>query len=317
MSENSKNRNFPDLNPSLVNKDKSRLLMNRRVWVIRDLFDKPRRQKDIMKLWTDRGEIQFKVYESVRLAGKGEIIYGRRDVLEIDRKIWKPKKFKDGIGISKSSLSKIFNGDYKIHTGLIDEGIVEKTFIEGETGYRLVETIEAFHKIMVEFSNSRLPKYYINRIRRELMDSDYANKLINKELVKNIQFYNESLNEEEENFIFIIIKISPSALLKICENVQSHWKPIKPENEKMNFIMDLQFLSYEDIKNQSITEKVASFQMPVETEFKIETSIKTGNNEFKHLSRFKKSSIELLSEEEQKEENEKIENMFGKFERES
>lgn len=304
-----------DVNPM------SKLLINRRVWVIRDLIDKPLRQKDIKELWMHRGEVQFEEYEKLILNGKSELVnVPTRCSIENGIGIWKPKKVKDGIGISKSSISKIFNGDYKHnHTGLLEEGIVDITIVEKEVGYYLVKNHEALFKILLEFNNPKLPKFFQWKLKNVLMNSEYAKNLINKDLVEKIEFEDDHMNENEIEFVFTIIKISSSALLTVLQKLHDQgpdgWRELSPEKEKQNFLSDLQFKLYQDSIDQKITDKLASYPIPVQVEFNIKSSIKTENNEFQYISTIKKSSEEFLSEEEREEEIKKIENMFGEFEK--
>lgn len=304
-------------------KPMSKLLVNRRAWIIRDLLDRPLRQKDIRELWARRGEVQYKEYEKLRHAGKGKFIEAPIETSNIiNGKIWKPKRLKDGIGISKGELSRIFNGDFKNHhIGLIEEGLVEKIFIDGKEGVRLVENQEALYQILNEFKNPRLPKLFRTQLNRVLMNSEYAEKLITLDLVAEIEFETDPLDKKEVNFIYMIIKISPSALFTVLKKlrIQRHWKELNPpESEKKDFIMGLQFKLYIDTNNQKITDtKLAFYPLPVQVDFKIETSIKTGKEEFKYANTLQRCSIEFLSKEEQKKERKKIENLFyGKFDKE-
>jgi hypothetical protein len=128
--------------------------------------------------------------------------------------MYKPKKLSEGIGINKDSLSKIINGyseKGKQYPGLIDEGILEKTFVNGKVGYSLVNNYQALTKILIEFSNPSFSNSFIKELRKELMNSDYVKKLISPDLVK-MKGY--ELNEEELNFMLILLRISPSALLE-------------------------------------------------------------------------------------------------------
>lgn len=297
----------------------TKLQRNRRVWAIRDLLDKPLRQKDILDLWRHRGRTQYEQYKKLVEAGWSfavDVPDGRRDATVDDIKIWKPKEFKKGIGISKGDMSKIINGDEKRgYVGLIEEKIVEIAIVENEKGYCLVEGIETLYKILTEFSNPRLPKEFITEVRKDLMHSEYAKSLINLDLVNKIQFFNdEPLNEDEMNFILILIKISPSALLRFLKEVHklrpAHIiKPygekilLDPENEKQNLLMDLQFLAFNDISNLLPYEEKMQFAppCPVNIQFEIKTSLKTEEGEYQHTSRLQRSSFKLLSETEQEE----------------
>ena len=321
MSKNDLPISFAEQPPiSMVDaKPMNKILMNRRVWVIRDLITKPLSQKDIGELWGLRGEVQYNEFKKLRLLKQSselvDVTKGYGYSNENDVKIWKPKKYKEGVGISKSDLSKIFNGDYKNHhTGLLEEGIVEKGFVNGKEVIRLVEKKEALYKILVEFNNPRLPETFKRELKRILMNSKYVKKIINKNLVENIEFAYESLNEKEINLIYTIIKISPSSLLiildKLC-NPNSDWKELRPKNEKENFLSDLQFKLYQDSINQKIIGNFASYPIPVHVEFNIETTIKTNDEEFQYASTLKKSSFEFLTKKEQNQDIENIEEDWG------
>lgn len=285
-------------------------LLNRRIWVICDLIDKSLRQRDIRELWGRRGEIQYKKYEEVKKNGKS--------ILLESPDVWKPKKFKSGLGISKGELSKIISGDPKNNrTGLKQEGIIEGILMNNGIGYRLVENYEALYKILVEFSKPELPKIFKIQIMKDLMNSKYAKKVINMDLVNKIRFKKDSdLNSEEKEFVLAIIQNSPSALLKVLNHIRRKWEEIVLENEKKDFIMELQNKFYNDVVDNTITEKVTYFPMPMKVEFKIETSIKFNDKELNYSNTFEKSSLEFLLEEEKQEENKKIENMLGNFEKE-
>ena len=211
-----------------------------RIWIIRKYIDNPLRQEDILKLWRCRGKIEYEEMKEMisegyvvndwghpgdeRIEGfimvgsvKGDHINfpdGPRYVTKDYLKMYKPKKLSDGIGTNKDSLSKIINGyseKGKHYPGLIDEGILKKTFVKGKVGYSLVNNYQALTKILIEFSNPSFSKSLIKELRKDLMNSDYAKKLINQDLVK-MKGY--ELNEQELNFMLIILKISPSALFK-------------------------------------------------------------------------------------------------------
>ena len=328
----------------------TKLEMARRIWIIRDILDKPLRQKDILKLWRKRGKIEYEeskqmitkgmllsapngmknvTFEEMMVVGRVEgapsevsLPDGVRYVTLDDIKIYKPKKLSDGIGISKSSLSKIINGykeNGKYYPGLVEEGILKKTFVEDEVGYSLVNNIKPLTKILIEFSNPLFSKSFITELRKDLINSEYAKKLINLDLVKKIGY---EMNEEELNFTLTILKISPSALLEFLREIdkQKSFKKnpqggkipkgifLSSEKAKRMRLMDLQFQAYTDISEFNPVEEKTTFNppCPVEVKFEIKTTFKTENGEFKHVSKLQRSSFKLLSKllskEEQKEE---------------
>ena len=273
-------------------------LLNRRIWIIRDLLDKPLRQKDIIGLWRYRGETQYKICQNVKK--KGNELY-------IDRFCKKPKKLKDGVGISKGELSKIITGDPKNNrSGLIEESIVKPDFIGKEKAYRLVEDTKALYNILREFSDPILPEYFKREIRNDLINSEYAKKLIDTDLNKNSNLQRSlDLDQKEMEFILLILKNSPSALLKVLDRVYNNeldnntkWVETYSDDEIKDFKMNIQFKFYDDLNNNTLSEKVNSFNIPLQVEFKLETSIKTKKEGYKYVNTFQNSSLELLSKEE-------------------
>jgi hypothetical protein len=289
-------------------KPESRLRINRRVWIIRDLLNKPLRQKDILDLWRKRGRIQYeeiKKLASKGMAGAVETPNGPRPAKLKDIKIFKPEKFKDGIGIPKGSMTKLFKGDYiNKHIGLIEEKIVENKFINGNKGYRLVESPECLLKILTEFNNPALSNQFRKDLKTDFMNSEFAKKLINLELVDKLESeLSLNLNVKDRNFILILLRIFPSALLKSLEDLynQDKFKPYAlVKNKERSFLMDLQFQAYSDVNYQYGTEETMIFNTPypVDIEFEIKTSLKTKKENFKQVNSIQRTSLSLLSVEE-------------------
>jgi hypothetical protein len=282
----------------------SKLQRNRRVWVIRDLLDKPSKQKDILELWYHRGRIQYEQYKKMVDAGMHfEAPDGRRFAEKDDLKIWKPKKFKKGIGISKSAMSKVFKGDYKRHKGLEDDGIVKETIVRKEKGYKLVHDIKTLYKILTEFSNPELPESFRNELKTDLMHSEYAKKLINIDFIEKLgSKLNIQLKEKEKKFILIILKISSSALLHSLKvlNYKEPYKFLASEDIKRIYLMDLQFQAYGDITYPFRIEEKMVFNSPypLRIEFELKTSLKTKKNEFEQVNTIQRSSPDFINKEE-------------------
>lgn len=295
----------------------SKLLRNRRVWIIHDLLDKHSRQIDIIKLWRRKGEIEYEKVERIVKNGlKIDTPEGIRLATVDDLKIFKPKKLKDGVGISKSEVQKILEGNIKEgYVGLKKEHIVELTFVEDKKGYKLIDDHDALLNILLAFNDPTLPQNFRDDMNKDLMNSKYAKKLINLDLVKKLKFSKyPPLNEKEMNFVLILIKISPSALLKFLKEIQytglvyakfpnGEKIDLSSEGEKRLLLMNLQFLAYNDISRRGRLSEIDTFNppYPVRVKFEIKTSLKTENEEFEHTSLLERSSFKLLSEKEQEE----------------
>jgi hypothetical protein len=307
MSKKDKSEIFEE-ESGISNKDNmSKLRRNSRVWIIHDLLDKPLRQKDILELWRRRGRIEYEQIEKMTLNGIGEAVdtpNGQRRATIDDIKIFKPKEYKTGMGITKGTMSKIFIGDKENnHTGLIDEKIVKQEFVGRYQGYGLVQNHESLYKILTEFNNPMLSKHFITDLNNDLLNSKYAKKLININLIEKLESkLNIRLNEEEKKFILIIIKISSSALLHSLEvlNYKKSYEFIASKDIKKVFLMDLQFQAYNDITYQFGADEKMLFNppYPVQIEFELKTSLKTKENDFKQVNTIQRSSPYFLNKEE-------------------
>lgn len=288
----------------------TKLEMARRIWIIHDILDNPLTQKNILKLWRNRGEVHYRIIKKLINSGRPQIAPNMVKCTTIkDIKVWKPKKFSDGIGISKGTLSKIINGymDGKgnYHVGLIEEGLIKKDFVEGEIGYSLVESVKSLHRILIEFSNHQFSLSFIRDMRNDLMNSEYIKKLINTDLVKKLEYIKD---ENELNFILTLIKISPSALLefleevKYCRGFPNGFLKSLGDDRRRSLLMKLQFHTYYDFNFIPTTQRLLfKPPYPVKIEFDIKTNLKTKKGTFEHLSTLQLNSFELLSIEEQKE----------------
>ncbi len=307
MSKKDKSKIFED-ESGISNKDNmSKLRRNRRVWIIRDLLDKPLRQKDILELWRRRGRIEYEQIEKITsngICGAIDTPNGQRRATIDDIKIFKPKEYKTGMGITKGTMSKIFLGDKENnHTGLEYEKIVKQEFVGRYQGYGLVENHGSLYKILKEFNNPMLSKHFITELNNDLINSKYAKKIINTELVKKIESkLNIQLNYEEKNFILIILKISSSALLHSLKvlNYKEPYKFLSSKDIKRSYLMDLQFQAYGDITYQLGTEEKMIFNppYPVQIEFEIKTILKTTQAKFEQLDIIQRSSPDFINEEE-------------------
>lgn len=307
------NQNKPSTKPFMRKNsrktEETKLHKNRRVWILYDLLDTPLRQKDILELWRHRGRVEYEQLKKMVMAGMGGIVdtpNGERFANINDIKSSKPMQYTDGIGVSKSTMHKII---YE----LMDEGVLKKTFVDGKEGYCFVESSETLYKILKEFNNPSLSRNFIEELNKDLINSKYCKKLVNLNLVKKLEFYKESLTNEEMSFVLILIKISHSALLKVLKRIYSDkvWDSVLPKGP---FLMDLQFLAYKDISKRYRAEETKTFTppYPVNFKFEIKTSLETENGEFQHLSTLKRNSFSLLSEEERKREMDKTMKSFEK-----
>ena len=132
----------------------------------------------------------------------------------------------------------------KIHTGLIDIGIIkEKKLVKefhnkGDSklgfAYSLVENHETLYNILDYLINSNLPIQFIDDIINDIMTSEYGRRLINLKIVNKIESrFKSPLNNEEKNFILNILKISKTALYETLKKIynNSSWdKWIEPVN---------------------------------------------------------------------------------------
>lgn len=304
-----------------MNKSKNQISKKkaiRRVWAIHDLLDNPQRNIDIVNLWNRRGEISYEQIKKMTLSGMAGVVktskgYRRANIDDIQ--IWKPKK------IHRSSVSKIFNDETKgdsIENGLITDNIVKKTIVNGQIGYQLVNSFESLYTILIEFSDPRFSKSFIRDMMNDLMKSSYAQNLINLDLVKRMKFLNDvTLTEKEMKFVLLILQFSPSALKRFLNEALSSGKWIEvdingelnfqPEFEKENLLRDLQFLAYEDISYLFPTEPKLTFDppKPLKIEFEIKTTLITENHKFNYVSKFQRSSYELLSAKEKNKEDDR------------
>lgn len=289
--------------------EERKIRKNRKVWIMYDLLDNPLRQKDILELWRRRGRIEYEQLKKLVMAGVGGVVdtpNGERLANINDIKSSKPMQYEDGIGVSKGEVSRITNE-------LVRKKILKQTIVDDTMGYRLVESSETLYKILEEFNSSHLSKSFIEELNKDLINSKYCKKLVNLDLVKKLEFYKESLTNEEMSFVLILIKISHSALLKVLKRIYSDkvWDSVLPKGP---FLMDLQFLAYKDISKRYRAEETKTFTppYPVNIKFEIKTSLKTENGEFQHLSTLKRNSFSLLSEEERKREMDKTMKSFEK-----
>ncbi|NMO09507.1 hypothetical protein [Methanobacterium subterraneum] len=299
------------------NRSKTRLKLNRRVWIIHDLLNIPRTQKDLLKLWRNRGQVQYEQIKQLNLNGmRGTVntIDGLRPASLNDIKIFKPKKFTDGFGIDKSSMSKLLEGE-KNYPTLIDDEIVTLTFIDRTKAYCLVETYECLYKILIEFDNPLFSEEFKKELKSDLMNSEFSKKLVNMDLINKLD--NElkfCFDKNEKSFVLILLRISPSALLHSLKTLY-HKGKLKPysfvENKKRIFLMDLQFHSYKDITYQFETEESMVFNPPisVKVKFEIKTILETSNEKSKQINTIQRVPWDLLSEDEKNQHlkyNEKI-----------
>lgn len=297
---------------------RSKLQSNRRAWVIRDLLDKPKTPTDILKIWRYRGKIQ---YEEAKNPIRQKAIYALEDAnynLIGDYKIGKPKKLKNEIGISKSDLSKIINGyDDRNghHNGLEDEGIIKKRYITDKLVCCLVENEETLYKILTEFNNPIFSDNFKIEMLNDLIKSEYAQKLINMDLVKKIGYLKD---EEELNFVLYLVKIYPSALLELLKEIKRvnnqralegdpefkrlYYSFLKSETLRRSFLMKLHSLAQNDFNYFSPAKEITIFNAPVEIEFEIKATIKTEKGDY--VNKFKMNSGKILSKEERDRANE-------------
>ena len=309
FNEQNNSRMKPFIRKNNKKSEERKIRKNRKVWIMYDLLDNPLRQKDILELWRRRGRIEYEQLKKLVMAGVGGVVdtpNGERLANINDIKSSKPMQYEDGIGVSKGEVSRITNE-------LVRKKILKQTIVDDTMGYRLVESSETLYKILEEFNSSHLSKSFIEELNKDLINSKYCKKLVNLDLVKKLEFYKESLTNEEMSFVLILIKISHSALLKVLRRLYSDnvWDSVLPKGP---FLMDLQFLAYKDISKRYRAEETKTFTppYPVNIKFEIKTSLKTENGEFQHLSTLKRNSFSLLSEEERKREMDKTMKSFEK-----
>lgn len=174
---------------------------NRRIWAIIDLLNGPLRQKDILDLWRQRAEFLYSHLDS--------------SVSQDERLKYKPKEFRDGMGITPSSLSKIIHGstNSKRKPGLIEDGIVEQKFINNKKSVcALIGSYEVLYNILDELERNKADKYLMDHFRA----SQYFNNLVNLDLVKE---YGDIQDKDKQNLILFFIKISHTALLEFLKEI--------------------------------------------------------------------------------------------------
>lgn len=276
LKKDAENGNYSTINSEtkakekLVKNHKNLLKRKNNKWII------PKEKKD---------EIQ-KLYEEYVIT---------ETLQEIDKN--NPKK--DFIAVTngfKGSVSTILKKLKK--SKIVKRSTIEKKHVplherEESPVFSLIKSYDNLYYILDVINNPNFSKKLKEKMLIDLINSEFANRLINDELIELIQskLYLLSLTKEDKKLILFCLENFPTALYKVLRKIYDdpHWEKIINSDErgfldqekyKNSFIMDIKNWAYEDIR-----KGIGGYNIDFEMSMTIEGA-------FTHLNKFEVGNVE-------------------------